>query len=109
LLYVAVTRARKMLVLGEGFSKQAGPWLQWMERLFEALQRGAIEQAREGKTQSLKFKGSGLKVLPASQLNVPEQLEFLTSSILVGEPHIPQIPSPRISPNWTSRRPTWLC
>jgi ATP-dependent helicase/nuclease subunit A len=98
LLYVAITRARKMLVLGEGFSKQGGPWLQWMERLFETLQPGAIEQARDGKTQNLKFKGSSLKVLPASQLNLPEQLEFLTSSILVGEPNIPQIPSPRIAP-----------
>src|SRR5207237_7466016 len=40
LLYVAVTRARSMLVLGEGFSKQAGPWLQWMEQLFESVQPG---------------------------------------------------------------------
>jgi ATP-dependent exoDNAse (exonuclease V) beta subunit len=97
LLYVAVTRARKMLVLGEGFSKQAGPWLHWMESLFETLQPGAIDKAREGKPQSIRFKGSILKVLPASQLNVPEQLEFNTSAILVGEPNIPRVPAPPIA------------
>jgi ATP-dependent helicase/nuclease subunit A len=93
LLYVAVTRARKMLVLGEGFSKQAGPWLQWMEQLLERLQPGIIEKAREGKAQSIRFRGSTLKVLPASQLNVPEQLEFSSGAILVGEPNIPGIPA----------------
>jgi len=98
LLYVAITRARKMLVLGEGFSKQTGPWLQWMEQLFEKLQPGAIEKARYGKIQSIKFGGSTMKVLPASQLNVPEQLEFTTDAILVGEPYIPCIPTPRIEP-----------
>jgi ATP-dependent helicase/nuclease subunit A len=96
LLYVAITRARKMLVLGEGFSKQTGPWLQWMEQLFENIQPGAIERARDGKTQSVKFKGFSVKVLPASQLNVPEQLAFSTDAILVGEPDIPRIRSPRI-------------
>jgi ATP-dependent helicase/nuclease subunit A len=96
LLYVAVTRARKMLVLGEGFAKQSGPWLQWMEQLFETLQPGAIERARDGKTQNVKFKGSTVKVLPASQLNIPEQLEFMTGAIVVGEPDIPRIPAPRV-------------
>jgi ATP-dependent helicase/nuclease subunit A len=98
LLYVAVTRARKMLVLGEGFSKQAGPWLQWMKELFDRLQPGAIEKARDGKTQSIKFKGWTLRVLPASQLNVPEQLEFHASGILVGEPNIQRIGIPRLIP-----------
>jgi ATP-dependent helicase/nuclease subunit A len=97
LLYVAITRARKMLVLGEGFSKQTGPWLRWMEELFEKLQPGAVEKAREGKTQTIKFKGSTIKVLPASQMNIPEQLEFTASAILVGEPNIQRVQPPRIS------------
>jgi len=97
LLYVAITRAKKMLVLGEGFSKQTGPWLRWMEELFEKLQPGAIEKARDGKTQSVKFKGSTIKVLPASQMNIPEQLEFTTTAILVGEPNIQRVQPPRIS------------
>ena len=99
LLYVAVTRARKMLVIGEGFSKQTGPWLQWMEQLLDQLQAGAIEKAREGKPQTIRFKGSAIKVLPASQLNIPEQLAFTTSAILIGEPDIPRIPAPRIRPS----------
>jgi CRISPR/Cas system-associated exonuclease Cas4 (RecB family) len=95
LLYVAITRARTMLVLGEGFSKQGGPWLQWMERLFENAQPGAIEKARGGKAQNVKFKGFSVKVLPASQLNLPEQLAFTAGAILVGDPYIPLIPTPR--------------
>src|SRR5437667_7216852 len=86
LLYVAVTRARKMLVLGEGFSRQTGPWLQWMEQLFGTVQPGAIEKAREGTPQTVKFKGFSVKVVPASQLNVPEQLAFRTDAILIGNP-----------------------
>ena len=100
LLYVAITRARKMLVLGEGFSKQGGPWLQWVGQLFENLQAGAIEKARDGKSQRIKFKGFSINLLPASQLNVPEQLEFNTNvldMILVGEPDIPRLASPRIT------------
>jgi ATP-dependent exoDNAse (exonuclease V) beta subunit len=97
LLYVAITRARKMLVLGEGFSKQAGPWLHWIEELMESLQPGAIGSARDGKTQSIKFKGAAVKVLPATRLNVPEQLEFSTEAILVGEPNIPKAASPGIA------------
>src|SRR6185369_15691128 len=62
LLYVAITRARQMLVLGEGFSKQTGPWLQWLEELFEKLQPGAIDKAREGNTQTVKFRGTAVKV-----------------------------------------------
>ena len=88
LLYVALTRARKMLVLGEGFSRQTGPWLSWLEQVFEAVQPGAIQKARDGKSQTVKFKGFSVKVLPASQFNVPEQLAFRTGAILVGEPHI---------------------
>src|SRR5262245_48682785 len=98
LLYVAITRARRMLVLGEGFSRQAGPWLQWMEQLLEALQPGALEKARDGKTQGVKVKGSVVKILPASQWNIPEQLAFATSAILVGEPSIPRMPAPPIAP-----------
>jgi ATP-dependent helicase/nuclease subunit A len=98
LLYVAVTRARKMLVLGEGFAKQTGPWLQWMEQLFEKLQPGVIEKARDGKTQTVKLKGYSVKVLPASQLNMPEQLAFSTDTILVGEPGIGMVPPPRLIP-----------
>jgi len=97
LLYVAVTRARRMLVLGEGFSKQTGPWLQWIEQLFETAQSGAIEKARDGKTQTVRFKGFAVKVLPASQLNVPEQLAFKADTILVGEPGIPRVEKPRIA------------
>jgi CRISPR/Cas system-associated exonuclease Cas4 (RecB family) len=97
LLYVAVTRAAKMLVLGEGFSKQAGPWLQWLEQLFETLQPGAIEKARDGKAQSVKFKNSSVKVLPASQWNVPEQLAFAADAILVGEPAIERAPATRVT------------
>jgi ATP-dependent helicase/nuclease subunit A len=96
LLYVAVTRARNMLVLGEGFSKQTGPWLQWLEELCEGIQPGVIGRAREGKAQTLKSKGFGLKVLPASQLNLPEQLEFDGDAILVGEPEIPAAQQPRV-------------
>jgi ATP-dependent helicase/nuclease subunit A len=97
LLYVAVTRARRMLVLGEGFSRQTGPWLQWIEQLFETAQPGAIEKARDGKTQNVKFKGFAVKVLPASELNVPEQLAFKADTILVGEPDIPRVEKPRIT------------
>ena len=97
LLYVAITRARKMLVLGEGFSKQTGPWLQWIGQLFEAVHPGAIEKAREGAPQTVRFKGFAVKVLPASQLNVPEQLAFRTDTILVGEPDISRAGKPRVS------------
>src|SRR5437899_7821194 len=86
LLYVAVTRARKMLVLGEGISKQTGPWLHWMEQLFETVQPAAIEKARAGTPQTVKFKGFSVKVVPASLLNVPEQLAFRTDAILIGNP-----------------------
>jgi ATP-dependent helicase/nuclease subunit A len=96
LLYVAVTRARKMLVLGEGFSKQAGPWLQWIGNVFENASPGAIEKARAGQVQTVKFKGFSVKVLPASQLTVPEQLAFTTDSMLVAEPDIPHAPALRI-------------
>ena len=96
LLYVAVTRAKKMLVLGEGFSKQAGPWLQWTERLLEEGQSGAIAKARDGKAVSIRFKGFTVKVVPASQLNGPEQLRFNAESILVGEPAIPLVRTPRV-------------
>ena len=95
LLYVAITRPRKMLVLGEGFSKQAGPWLQWIEQLFEKAGPGVIENARDGKAGSVKFKGFAVKVMPASRLNVPEQLAFSAGTILVGEPDIHLVQPPQ--------------
>jgi ATP-dependent helicase/nuclease subunit A len=98
LLYVAVTRTRKMLVLGEGFSRQGGPWLHWINQVFEDIQPGAIEKARDGKAQTIKFKGFSVKVLPASQLNVPEQLAFSTDTIRVGEPNIPVAAKLRMYP-----------
>jgi CRISPR/Cas system-associated exonuclease Cas4 (RecB family) len=35
-----------------------------------------------------------VKILPALQWNIPEQLAFTTNAILVGEPAIPKIPTP---------------
>jgi len=96
LLYVAITRAKKMLVLGEGFSKQAGSWLQWTERLLEVGQSGAITRARDGKAVTIRFKGFSVKVVPASQLNGPEQLRFNAESILVAEPVIPLLKTPQV-------------
>ncbi len=96
LLYVALTRARNMLVLGEGFSKQTGPWLQWMERFFEGIQPGAIAKARDGNSQTVRLKGLPLKILPASQLNVPEQLLLPSDTILVGEPDIANVEELRV-------------
>jgi hypothetical protein len=64
----------------------------------EKLGPGALEKAREGKEQTVKFKGSTVKVVPASQWNIPEQLEFTANAILVGEPSVPRIPAPRLAP-----------
>jgi CRISPR/Cas system-associated exonuclease Cas4 (RecB family) len=58
-----------------------------------------LEKAREGKTQTVRLKGCPIKVMPASQLNIPEQLEFTTNAILIGEPEMDRIPAPRISPS----------
>ena len=85
-----------MLVLGEGFSKQAGPWLQWAEQLMEEGQSGAIAKARDGKPVTVRFKGFTVKVVPASQLNGPEQLRFNAESMLVGEPVIPLLKTPQV-------------
>jgi ATP-dependent helicase/nuclease subunit A len=79
LLYVAVTRARKMLVLGEGFSGRGGGlWLKWVSALFENVQSGAIEKAREGKTSRIRFRGRGqdfsVEMLSALAFTKPEQL-----------------------------------
>ena len=43
-------------VLGEGFAKHGGPWLQWVQKLFEQLQPGAIDRARQGKTVKIRSK-----------------------------------------------------
>ena len=58
LLYVAVTRARKMLVLGEGFSKQGGPWLQWITQVFETVHPGAIERGAKARYRRSNSKAS---------------------------------------------------
>jgi ATP-dependent helicase/nuclease subunit A len=79
LLYVAVTRARKMLVLGEGFSgKRVGLWQRWINELFESVQPGALERARQGKTSRIRFRGRGqdysVELLSAAEFMRPEQL-----------------------------------
>jgi len=61
LLYVAVTRARRKLVLGEGFAKNGGPWAHWVRKVVE----GPVSRS---------FK---IDVVPASLLNEPEQLRLL--------------------------------
>jgi len=79
LLYVAVTRARRMLVLGEGFSgRAAGLWHRWAGALFEHVQPGALEKAREGKTSRIRFRSRGqdfsVEMLSAAAFTRPEQL-----------------------------------
>ena len=79
LLYVAVTRARKMLVLGEGFSgARAGLWHRWVSGLFEGVQPGALDRAREGKATRVRFRSRGqnfsVEMLSAAALTRPEQL-----------------------------------
>lgn len=79
LLYVAVTRARKMLVLGEGFAgKRVGLWQRWVTELFEKVQPGAVERARQGKTTRVRFRSRGqdfsVEMLSAAAFTRPEQL-----------------------------------
>jgi ATP-dependent helicase/nuclease subunit A len=79
LLYVAVTRARKMLVLGEGFAgKRAGLWQRWASDLFERVQQGSLDRAREGKTTRVRFRSRGqdfsVEILSAAEFMRPEQL-----------------------------------
>ena len=79
LLYVAVTRARKMLVLGEGFaSKRSGLWQRWVAELFEKVQPGALDRARQGKTTRVRFRSRGqdfsVEILSAAAFTRPEQL-----------------------------------
>jgi ATP-dependent helicase/nuclease subunit A len=79
LLYVAVTRARKMLVLGEGFAgKRTGYWQRWVTELFERVQPGALERARNGKTTRIRFRSRNqnfsVELLSASAFTRPEQL-----------------------------------
>jgi ATP-dependent helicase/nuclease subunit A len=79
LLYVAVTRARRMLVLGEGFSGRAvGLWHRWVGALFENVHPGALERARDGKTSRVRFRGRGqdfsVEMLSAAAFTRPEQL-----------------------------------
>jgi ATP-dependent exoDNAse (exonuclease V) beta subunit len=79
LFYVAVTRARKMLVLGEGFSaKQGGLWRRWASALFENIREHAIDRAREGKTSRVRFRSRGqefsAEILSAGAFARSEQL-----------------------------------
>ena len=78
LLYVAVTRARKMLVLGEGFAGKRGYWQRWVTDLFEKVQPGALERARNGKTTRIRFRSRGenfsVELLSAAAFTRPEQL-----------------------------------
>src|SRR5207249_11279869 len=84
LLYVAVTRPKKMLVLGEGFAKHGGPWLRWVQTLMEQLQPGAIERARQGKAVKIRTREFTIDVVPASILNLPEQLRLTTGAAMIG-------------------------
>ena len=78
LLYVAMTRARRMLVIGEGFASNAGLWLEWVERLFESIQPGAIDKARGGAKAKVRIRGRGedftVEMLPVTAFIRPEQL-----------------------------------
>jgi ATP-dependent helicase/nuclease subunit A len=80
LLYVAVTRARRMLVLGEGFSGRTGPWLQWVQALFEKFHPGVLESARGGQSARVRFRTRGqifpVEMLSAVALTKPEQLSL---------------------------------
>jgi ATP-dependent exoDNAse (exonuclease V) beta subunit len=80
LLYVAVTRAREMLVLGEGFSTRGGPWREWIETLLESASSGVIEKARSGGRASARFRGRGqdfsVEIRSASSFAGPEQLSL---------------------------------
>jgi ATP-dependent helicase/nuclease subunit A len=79
LLYVAVTRPRRMLVLGEGFAARGtGLWHKWATALFENVQPGALEKVREGKTSRIRFRSRGqdfsVEMLSALAFTRPEQL-----------------------------------
>ena len=79
LLYVAVTRARKMLVLGEGYSgKRVGLWQQWTAAFFEKVQPEAIDRARQGKTSRVRIRSRGqnfsVELLSTAEFTRPEQL-----------------------------------
>jgi len=79
LFYVAVTRARKMLVLGEGFSgKPGGLWRRWASTLLENVRPDALERARQGKTTRVRFRGRGqdfsAEILSAAEFSRSEQL-----------------------------------
>ena len=90
LLYVAVTRARKMLVLGEGFAgKRVGLWQRWVSELFEKVQPGALDRAREGKTTRVRFRSRGqdfsVEMLSAAAFTRPEQLPLNIDIVSVNQ------------------------
>jgi hypothetical protein len=78
LLYVAVTRAKRMLVLSEGSCQRPGLWLQWMQAFFDSVNPEAIKKAREGKASRIRFRNNGVnfsvEMLSAKELSRPEQL-----------------------------------
>jgi ATP-dependent exoDNAse (exonuclease V) beta subunit len=80
LLYVAVTRARMMLILGEGFTTRGGPWQGWIEGALESANPGAIERARSGARATARFRGRGqdfaVEIRGAASLVGPEQLSL---------------------------------
>jgi CRISPR/Cas system-associated exonuclease Cas4 (RecB family) len=84
-----------MLVLGEGFSKQSGPWLQWVERMLETTQPGAVQKAREGAPVKVRGRGFSVQVVPVSKWNLPEQLAFPAEAIVAGEPDMTPLRLPR--------------
>ncbi|HEX5000314.1 MAG TPA: 3'-5' exonuclease, partial [Terriglobia bacterium] len=78
LLYVAVTRARRMLILGEGFTSHGGPWRKWIEEVFQSVQPGAVEKARSAGRAGARFRGNGqdftVEIRSAASFAGPEQL-----------------------------------
>jgi ATP-dependent helicase/nuclease subunit A len=85
LLYVAITRAKSLLVLGEGFAKHGGPWLQWVQHLLDRLQPDAVVRARQGKSSKVRVKDFAIELVPAAMLNVPEQLDLrISGAAMVG-------------------------
>jgi ATP-dependent helicase/nuclease subunit A len=80
LLYVAVTRAREMLILGEGFTTRGGPWREWIEALLESVNPGSVDKARSEKRATARFRGRGqdfsVEIRSAAGFAGPEQLSL---------------------------------
>ena len=116
LLYVAVTRARKLLVLGEAFRRQAGPWLQWVEKLFEQVHPGALKNARAGEPATVRFRSRGqdfsVDVLPASAVrghsNLGTEANFLRVTDSSGFTATSRAGNWSLSPNCVDMTPSDL-